>query len=446
MGTTKDIMQPRQKIKLLQEQKPPKLRADIMTTHQTFSHRPLHVIVNSKTQLAVLLLALYFSVNHLDLFAHPTNSMISNIRMMIFVANLLTIYLAVLFLPEPSKKRGWSLFWKIIQGAAFAYAINILIWLFFSKENLQYVLKNIYDSNLGVPLAERSYAEDCRVFTPENAVSYFYNITSSFDMFVLAHFVGWTFKVWIFRNSTMAWILSIAFEIMEWTMEVWLPNFKECWWDHVLFDLLGCNLLGMIIGQITVRKFKMRKLFWFMERTEEFESLKWHQKITYAFTSRDEYIKNDKWHWLSELWTFNAVTWFWFMNLYMDLSYFYNKAMIEMPPPHWMFSIRIWILGFFSIIAANDYYDYVVTRKCTSMTVPVFLIHMIMILEGLLFIKNLKPGLFSNPVHYHIKIFWIGFFIFVASMQVFLFLDKKLRNGKSVKSSKMNISTLKKTN
>ena len=60
--------------------------------------------------------------------------------------------------------------------------------------------------------------------------------------------MGWTFKIWIFRNSTMAWIMSIAFEIMEWTMEVWLPNFKECWWDHWLLDLFGCNLIGMLIG------------------------------------------------------------------------------------------------------------------------------------------------------------------------------------------------------
>jgi phosphatidylserine synthase 2 len=428
MGTPTESTQQNRKFGALQEFMVNKLRPQLSPTLTSgVVQKPIHVIANSKIQLTLLAVFLYFAVNHLDLFKHPTNSMISNIRMMIFVANLMVIYLAVLFLPEPSKKRGWSLFWKIIQGAAFAYAINILFWLFFSKENLQFVLQNIYDSSLGKPLGEKSYAEDCRVFTPENPTSYFSNIVGSLDMFVLAHFFGWTFKIWIFRNSAMAWFLSIAFEVMEWTMDVWLPNFKECWWDHLLFDMFGCNLVGMMIGQFTIRKFKMRKLFWFVERTDKYEAMNWYQKFFYSFTSRDEYIKNDKWHWLSELWTFNAVVWFWFMNLYMDLSYFYNKAMIEMPPPHWLLGIRMWILAFFSIIVANDYYDYVVTRKCTSMSMPVFLIHVIMILEGLLFLKNIKKDLFASPLHYHMKVFWIGFFTLTAAVQIFLFLDKRFK-------------------
>ena len=32
------------------------------------------------------------------------------------------------------------------------------------------------DHNLGKPLPERQYAEDCRIYTPENPNSSFYNI------------------------------------------------------------------------------------------------------------------------------------------------------------------------------------------------------------------------------------------------------------------------------
>ena len=109
---------------------------------------------------------------------------------------------------------------------------------------MQLVLGTIFDKKLGVPLPERSYADDCRVYTPENENSKFSNITESVDVFVLAHFLGWTFKTWIFRNNVMAWICSIGFEIMEWTMEVWLDNFAECWWDHLVLDMFGCNLIG----------------------------------------------------------------------------------------------------------------------------------------------------------------------------------------------------------
>ena len=37
---------------------------------------------------------------------------------------------------------------------------------------------------------------------------------------------------------------SILFELIEFTFDNWLPNFAECWWDHLLLDVLGCNLLG----------------------------------------------------------------------------------------------------------------------------------------------------------------------------------------------------------
>lgn len=394
--------------------------------------RPMHIIKNSRTQLLIFMVVLYFFVNYVDLFKDPNSSLVSNIRMASFLANLVMIYLGVLFLPEPSKKRPFPLFWKVVQSAAFAYAINVLLWLCFSKENLQNVLKVVYDGKLGQPLGEKSYADDCRIITPENPKGYFYNITSSMDMFVAAHFLGWMFKMWIFRNSTMAWFLSIGFEVMEWTMEVWLPNFKECWWDHFLFDMFGCNLIGMLIGSWTMKKFNMRKMNWFMERTEKWDSMNWWQQAKYIFTSREDYIKEDKWHWLSELWTFNAVVWFWVMNLYLDLSYFYNKAMLEIPPPHWLCSVRIWILAFFAILAANDYYDYVVSRKCNSMTLPVFLIHVIMILEGALFLKNIRSDLFETPVHYHIKLFWISFFLVLACAQMWLLYDRAKRDRKYV--------------
>ena len=146
-------------------------------------------------------------------------------------------------------------------------------------------------------------------------------------------------------------------------------------------------------------------------------------------------MRQGKWHWLSELWTFNAVVWYWFINLYIDLSYFYNKAMINIPPSHWLCAGRIWVLGFFCIIASNDYYDYVVTRRCNSMTLPVFLLHIIMILEGILFLKNLRKDLFDNAVHYHIKVFWMYFLVLFAIAQIVFILDRVRKHRKYLGTS-----------
>jgi hypothetical protein len=45
--------------------------------------------------------------------------------------------------------------------------------------------------------------------------------------------LGWLGKALLFRDVYLCWIMSILFEILEMTFEHMLPNFKECWWDHV---------------------------------------------------------------------------------------------------------------------------------------------------------------------------------------------------------------------
>ena len=37
----------------------------------------------------------------------------------------------------------------------------------------------------------------------------------------------------IIRDVKVAWIVSGAFELIEISLRHWLPNFWECWWDHV---------------------------------------------------------------------------------------------------------------------------------------------------------------------------------------------------------------------
>ena len=48
---------------------------------------------------------------------------------------------------------------------------------------------------MGVPLPERTYAEDCRIYTPENPEGSFANVMDKMDVFVPAHFLGWYLKV-----------------------------------------------------------------------------------------------------------------------------------------------------------------------------------------------------------------------------------------------------------
>jgi len=37
----------------------------------------------------------------------------------------------------------------------------------------------------------------------------------------------------ILRDWWLCTVISIMFEVVEYTLEHQLPNFSECWWDHV---------------------------------------------------------------------------------------------------------------------------------------------------------------------------------------------------------------------
>jgi len=52
----------------------------------------------------------------------------------------------------------------------------------------------VFDPTLGVPLDEHNYAQDCRIYTPDNPDGAFANVWEKMDVFVPSHFFGWMVK------------------------------------------------------------------------------------------------------------------------------------------------------------------------------------------------------------------------------------------------------------
>lgn len=52
--------------------------------------------------------------------------------------------------------------------------------------------------------------------------------------FVTTHFIGWWLKTIILRDYWLCNVLSFSFEMLEYSLQHQLPNFNECWWDHVI--------------------------------------------------------------------------------------------------------------------------------------------------------------------------------------------------------------------
>ena len=214
---------------------------------------------------------------------------------------------------------------------------------------------------------------------------------STIDVFIAAHFVGWLTKGLIFRNNLLVWTLSLSFEIYELTFRTWLPNFYECWWDHLLLDVFGCNLLGILVADWIIKKTKMEKFHWFFAPTEKSENMHYLKRFWYSLTEVRPYVVQMQWHFLANVENFMLVLWICVLSSLIDLSYFFNKKVMGLPPKFFPFTFRVFILGFYSIVVIHDFYRY--SRQPNGhrkVTFGMYLSHFIVAAEGLLFWRNFE--------------------------------------------------------
>ena len=174
--------------------------------------------------------------------------------------------------PDSIIKRPTPVFWRFLMGVLLTYSTFMTLVLVLPRDEARWVFK-IFHPSLGNPLPEKGYADDCRVFTPENPVSSMFNIYDAvFDVHFVAHLAGWWFKMMIIRDAKIAWVISFSFELIEVSFRHWLPNFWECWWDHLFLDLFGCNMAGIILGSLTIKYIGVSRINWVYEKPKPAEA------------------------------------------------------------------------------------------------------------------------------------------------------------------------------
>ena len=189
--------------------------------------------------------------------AYSTNAeaatWVQNSRTAFVAACGVMLVLGMLVFPSGPFIRPHPILWRITFGFAVIYELVLIAILFQSKADARRMM-TFFDSSLGVPLVEKSYAADC-AFTVAN-------VWSNVDAFVASHFIGWALKALIIRDTATLWTLSIMWEFIEMLFTHMLPNFAECWWDQWLLDVLICNGLGIYVGQQICRRFEMMSYSW----------------------------------------------------------------------------------------------------------------------------------------------------------------------------------------
>lgn len=108
---------------------------------------------------------------------------------------------------------------------------------------------------------------------------------------MLAHFIGWFVKTLILRDLKLALLQSVFFELLEVMWRHYLPNFYECWWDHALLDVVGANLLGILLAWWVIRRYNLEKLKWSLREGPLKKPFKENMRefLTHADVSAVEY-------------------------------------------------------------------------------------------------------------------------------------------------------------
>ncbi|BFU21819.1 phosphatidylserine synthase, putative [Entamoeba histolytica HM-1:IMSS-B] len=344
----------------------------------------------------------------------------SNLVPWLFVS-LVVVCWCTFFLPDSYFVHPHPMFWKFIQGVGLCYLMLICFLLFQNVNDVRQWLKNI-DPKLGVPLPEREYAIDCRLYTPELPCKWnnFKNVL--FDEFVIYHFVGWWARCVICRDWKLTWFNSILFEFMELSFQHILPNFHECWWDHIILDVFGCNALGIWLGSKTLQYFELREY--------NFSGVSPMQKKGKIFrvigqftpTSWTRYHWGMFTHWKRFIYVIILIIYF---QLF-DLNSFFLKAELWLKPSHYLNLIRLIVLALQAPLVFRQCYQYVIDKNTKDIGSASWILGLTLLLEGILCFKWGYPEYKSIPTPFLVKWGWIITISFVVIFGIIFFTYKEI--------------------
>jgi phosphatidylserine synthase 2 len=297
------------------------------------------------------------ALTYLALTRDATHTMASNVKLGLFGAWVSFLLFALLQFPDSLFRRPHPLFWRVVMGLGLTYML-ILVFLLFQTLDDARKLTALIDPKLGVPLPERNYAVDCRVYTPEDPQSMFRNVRDAVrDEFFIAHAVGWLIKTLMLRDVKLALFCSVLFETLELSLRHILPNFYECWWDHLILDIVITNGLGIYCGYRALRYLEMKQYDWVgISKISSYRG-----KVVRVLGQ----LTPESWtqfHWgiFSSWKRFLYFVFLVFMTEMVELGVFSLKALLWIPPPHPIVMLRLALMSFVVAPALREYYQFMI--------------------------------------------------------------------------------------
>ncbi|KYQ94384.1 phosphatidylserine synthase [Tieghemostelium lacteum] len=339
-------------------------------------------------------------------------------------------------------------FWRIVMGVGVLYLCALVFLLFHSASDARALMK-LLDPRLGVPLPERSYADNCDLYTPDHPTSKFANLMSTInDEFIWAHLFGWWGKTLLLRDSALCWVLSITFELLELTFQHYLPNFAECWWDHVILDILVCNALGIFLGLQTIKYLKMKQYNWGGQQpisgagtqpSSQTSTTSQNSNIILRVAKQFTPYRFDEFHWeiLSEWRRFVSVIMLTILISVIELNAFFLKTLLWIPPPNPLNIYRLLLWCLIGTPGLREYYQFATDKNTKRLGTMAWICIATIFVEVLICIKYGGAYFWSIPFPLEVKYTWIfGTILFtIASVYYFAVYKKSHPNKNSVSTS-----------
>ncbi|XP_058801027.1 phosphatidylserine synthase isoform X2 [Phymastichus coffea] len=290
------------------------------------------------------------------------------------------LIISILTFPNGPFTRPHPVVWRIVFGSSVLYETFLLFMLFQNYKTVRNIFVWIDPSlaNFRIDM-DKEYAVNCSDITVEK-------IWNQMDVYAVAHFLGWAFKAVLIRHLGILWAISVMWEVTEIMFAHLLPNFKECWWDAIVLDVLVCNGLGIWVGLKICQMLEMREYKWVS--IKDIESTKGKLKrAVLQFTPES---------WTSVRWLDPHCTHmrlialvqlviFWQVS---ELNTFFLKHVYEFPPSHPFVVCRLVLVGVIVAPSVRQYYMYVTDPTCRRVGTQCWVYGAIMVTEALLCIRH----------------------------------------------------------
>jgi phosphatidylserine synthase 2 len=301
--------------------------------------------------VAVLLSLLLCILLMLRYYYYPNLSVVQNVKLGLSAAAIVFIGFGTVHLPDSLMVRPHPAVWRGVLALGVLYIVFLTFMIFQDLPTVRTIM-GYYDASLLTPLPERAYAEDCRMSTAEEPWLF---VHTAFDLFILAHSAGYVVKMLILRDWRMVTAISLGFEVIEVTFQHVLPNFRECWWDHVLLDVLICNAGGTLVGMWLLRKLNAKEYRWIA--LKEIPTMKGKAKRLLEQLGPRSFERYN-WNVFQSCKRFFQVTGILVLMLLQELNCFTMKTILQMQPEYHLVTARLALWALLATPCLRELYEY----------------------------------------------------------------------------------------